>query len=120
MKSAIALAESRRPESEHIPKVGAIIAVDGVVIGKGQRGPGSPEDDQHAEKKQLHKATVYTTLEPCTPTVRSDPDDCCTERLRRAGVKICAMRDTDKRRPQDARTPTLAHTRHSGKEAGEC
>lgn len=36
-----------------------------------------------------------------------------------ASATICAMRDTDKRRPQAARTPTLAHTRHSGKEAGE-
>lgn len=34
----------------------------------------------------MSKATVYTTLEPCTPGVRSHPLNCCTELLYQAGV----------------------------------
>jgi hypothetical protein len=39
------------------------------------------------DKKQLAEATVYTTLEPCTPEVRSNPLTCCTELIRQAEVK---------------------------------
>jgi pyrimidine deaminase RibD-like protein len=96
MKKAISWAERCRPISRRIPKVGAIVAVGGVVIGQGHRGTGPPGDDEHAEKNalaavndksQLPSASVYTTLEPCTPSVRSDPLDCCTERLCQAGVR---------------------------------
>ena len=96
MNQAIDLAERCNPVAERIPKVGAVIAVDGTVIGKGHRGTGEPGDDDHAEKvalrgvvdrTELAKATVYTTLEPCTPEVRSDPLNCCTELIRQAEVK---------------------------------
>src|SRR5262249_49397627 len=75
---------------------GAIIAIGDTVIGQGHRGTGNPGDDEHAEwraihgvqdRSQLPKATVYTTLEPCTPEVRSDPLKCCTELIRQGGVK---------------------------------
>jgi pyrimidine deaminase RibD-like protein len=96
MKKAIAQAEQCQPIADRIPKVGAIIAVGDTVIGRGHRGTGNPNDDEHAEwhaiqsvpdRSQLPKATVYTTLEPCTPEVRSDPLKCCTELIRQAGVK---------------------------------
>jgi len=96
MKEAISLAEHCKPIADRIPKVGAVIAVDGIIVGKGQRGTGESRDDDHAEKvalkgvvdrKQLPRATVYTTLEPCTPEVRSEPLDCCTELIRQAEVK---------------------------------
>lgn len=96
MNQAIDLAERCKPIAHRIPKVGAVIAVDGTVIGKGHRGTGDPGDDDHAEKvalksvvdrAELAKATVYTTLEPCTPEVRSDPLNCCTELIRQAEVK---------------------------------
>jgi len=96
MDKAIAQAEQCRPIAERIPKVGAIIAIGETVIGKGHRGTGSPDDDEHAEwhaimgiqdRSQLPRATVYTTLEPCTPEVRSDPLKCCTELIRQGGVK---------------------------------
>jgi diaminohydroxyphosphoribosylaminopyrimidine deaminase / 5-amino-6-(5-phosphoribosylamino)uracil reductase len=96
MSEAIALAEQCKPIADRIPKVGVVIAVDGTVIGQGHRGTGKSDDDDHAEKialkgvvdrKQLPKATVYTTLEPCTPEVRSDPLNCCTELIRQAEVK---------------------------------
>ena len=96
MIESISLAEHCAPIADRIPRVGALIAVDGVIIGKGHRGSGNPGDDDHAEKvalkgvvdrKQLPRATVYTTLEPCTPEVRSQPLDCCTELIRQAEVK---------------------------------
>jgi pyrimidine deaminase RibD-like protein len=96
MASAIAWAETCMPIEPRIPKVGAIIVVNDVVIGTGFRGSGAQGDDDHAEKralasvadqKELSNATVYTTLEPCTPEVRSDPLDCCSERLHRARVR---------------------------------
>src|SRR5436190_991141 len=96
MGRAISLAEQCKPVADRIPKVGAVIAVGSTVIGKGHRGTGAPGDDDHAEKValesvgdrgELPKATVYTTLEPCTPEVRSDPLNCCTELIRRAEVK---------------------------------
>ncbi|HEY6763279.1 MAG TPA: deaminase [Candidatus Sulfotelmatobacter sp.] len=96
MNEAIFLAEDCKPIADRIPRVGAVIAVDGIIVGKGQRGTGESDDDDHAEKvalkgvvdrKQLPRATVYTTLEPCTPEVRSEPLDCCTELIRQAEVK---------------------------------
>jgi pyrimidine deaminase RibD-like protein len=96
MRKAVSLAEKCNPMAERIPKVGAVIALGEAVIGQGYRGSGQPGDDDHAEKsalagvsdsRQLPRATIYTTLEPCTPEVRSDPFNCCTELIRHAGVK---------------------------------
>src|SRR5271157_4640346 len=95
MNRAIELAEQCRPIAERIPKVGAVIAIGDTVIGQGHRGTGASGDDDHAEmvalkgivdRTQLPRATVYTTLEPCTPEVRSDPLSCCTELIRQAEV----------------------------------
>lgn len=98
MREAITWAAGCQPAEERIPKVGAIIAVEGKVIGRGRRGTGIPGDDEHAEHNALQsvtegdrgllpKATVYTTLEPCTPEVRSNPLKCCTELILQAEVK---------------------------------
>jgi pyrimidine deaminase RibD-like protein len=97
MCEAIAWAERCQPiDPDRIPKVGAIIAVGDVVIGRGYLGTGKPKDDEHAElnaleqvadRSRLPKATVYTTLEPCTGIVRSRPNYCCTELIKRAEVK---------------------------------
>ena len=90
MKESIVWAQGCKPRKAAIPKVGAIIAVEDEVIGRGRRGTGEVGDDHHAEwdafesvtdrdKPLLPKATLYTTLEPCTAHVRSDPLTCCTE-----------------------------------------
>jgi pyrimidine deaminase RibD-like protein len=78
-------------DPERIPFVGAVIEHDGEILGQGRRG-----EDTHAEmdalsqvldKTRLQEATVYTTLEPCTPGVRSKPEESCTSLLRDARVK---------------------------------
>jgi len=88
MKEAIDWAADCKPVDTSIPKVGAIIAADGVVITSGRRGTGREGDDDHAEKNAMDRladktklagATLYTTLEPCTPEVRTRPFECCTE-----------------------------------------
>lgn len=88
MREAITWASACHPKKSSIPKVGAIIAVREKVLGRGRRGTGEMGDDQHAEfnalgqiadKSALAGATLYTTLEPCTPPVRSKPLESCTE-----------------------------------------
>jgi pyrimidine deaminase RibD-like protein len=88
MKEAIKWSNGCQPVKESIPKVGAIIAVGKEAIGRGRRGTGQEGDDEHAEWNALQqvkdasllpKATLYTTLEPCTKEVRSKPLESCTE-----------------------------------------
>jgi pyrimidine deaminase RibD-like protein len=88
MKEAIDWASRCSPVKESIPKVGAIIALQGIAVGRGRRGTGHLGDNEHAEwdaiedvkdKSALPQATLYTTLEPCTRDVRSNPLECCTE-----------------------------------------
>jgi pyrimidine deaminase RibD-like protein len=96
MVEALEWAARCNPVRESIPKVGAIISGGQEVIGRGRRGTGQEGDDQHAEwhainqvgdKSILAKATLYTTLEPCTREVRSKPLECCTELIRQHQIR---------------------------------
>jgi pyrimidine deaminase RibD-like protein len=74
------------------PKVGAVICQNGKLIATGFR-----TKQDHAEKNaidslkpgilRLTDSTLYTTLEPCTREVRSDPERCCTELIKQHRIK---------------------------------
>jgi pyrimidine deaminase RibD-like protein len=92
MNLAITLAKQCQPKDRSTtPRVGAVVALDGRPIAQASRG-----QDDHAEKIALSKvpegqsllrATVYTTLEPCTHHVRRRTLDSCSDRLVAAHVE---------------------------------
>lgn len=97
MQQAVDLADKCDPIRDDIPRVGAIIVADGKVIGHGWRGKGG-DDDDHAEHRAIHSvtdedlgklsgATLYTTLEPCTPEVRSKGEECCIKLIEQFRIK---------------------------------
>ena len=99
MARALALAERGLFTTTPNPRVGCVIARDGVVIGEGfhERAGGPHAEvaalaDARARGHDPAGATLYVTLEPCNHTGRTPP---CTAALIGAGVRrvVAAMAD---------------------------
>lgn len=96
IERALALAERGRGLVSPNPMVGAVVVVEGRILGEGHHeGPGRP----HAEVIALREAgeaargaTLYVSLEPCDHHGRTGP---CTEAIVGAGIArvVAAMRD---------------------------
>ena len=97
MRQALRLAARGRETVRPNPMVGAVVVVDGTVVGSGyHRRAGGP----HAEIAALRQArarsrgaTLYTTLEPCCHTEKRTPP--CVPAILETGVRrvVVAMRD---------------------------
>lgn len=97
MRQALRLGARGRATVRPNPMVGAVVVVDGTVVGSGyHQRAGGP----HAEIIALHQArarsrgaTLYTTLEPCCHTEKRTPP--CVPAILESGVcrVVVAMRD---------------------------
>jgi diaminohydroxyphosphoribosylaminopyrimidine deaminase/5-amino-6-(5-phosphoribosylamino)uracil reductase len=97
MRRALELAARGGNRTAPNPLVGAVVVKGGRVVGEGwHRAYGGPHAEVHAIRAagaRAKGATMYVTLEPCSPHPKQTPP--CTDLLRRAGVArvVAAMRD---------------------------
>ncbi len=96
MARALRLAERGLYSTAPNPRVGCVIANDGLVVGEGwHERAGEPHAEVHAVQAaggDARGATAYVTLEPCCHFGRTPP---CSDALISAGVTrvVAAMRD---------------------------
>lgn len=96
MRQALALAERARGLTSPNPLVGAVVVVDGRVVGEGFHGGAGRA---HAEIEALAAAadrargsTLYVTMEPCVHEGRTPP---CAPAVIAAGVRRVVVSATD-------------------------
>lgn len=96
MYRALGFAERAQGRSSPNPPVGAVVVLDGEIVGEGHT---QPVGSWHAEVEALHHArerargaTLYVTLEPCCHFGRTPP---CTDAVLAAGVRkvVIAVQD---------------------------
>ena len=74
------------------PRVGAVIAKEGIVLSTGYRGE---KDGVHAERVAIEKLTpeelqdsiIYTTLEPCVKVQEDQITECCAELIVKSRIR---------------------------------
>lgn len=97
MRRALELAAKGGVRTAPNPNVGAVVVRGGRVVGEGYHrtfgGPHAEVLALRAAGAKARGATLYVTLEPCSPHPKKTPP--CTELLARSGLKrvVAALRD---------------------------
>ena len=113
MRRALELAERGWGRVSPNPMVGAVVVLDGEVVGEGwHEGPGTDHAEVMALRAAGHRAsgaTIVCTLEPCNRFGRTPP---CTRALLDAGVARVVIGATDPNLGNDA--PGVGELREGG------
>src|SRR5262249_38498590 len=97
MRRALELAAKGGVATAPNPQVGAVVVRGGRIVGEGyHRRYGGPHAEVYglrAAGAKAKGATLYVTLEPCSPHPKKTPP--CSDLVARSGVSrvVCAMRD---------------------------
>ena len=97
LELALDLADEAGGRAHPKPTVGAVVAADGDVVGRGATEPG--RTGRHAERvaldeagEQARGATLYVTMEPCAHHGSTPP---CTEAVLDAGIALVVAGQLD-------------------------